>query len=95
MTACLYDKETTNYEDFKKMHSIVGKMVNKIFKSGVLRNCTFHVQRERALIQELLNSTCQQLQTQTEEEKDPLCTGHGYGLIKCSKGNYIYKRWLC
>jgi hypothetical protein len=85
MTACLFDKETTNYDDIRKMHSVVGNVVNKILKSGVLRNCTFQVQRESVLIQALRNSSCHQQKPEVDDS--PLCTGHGYGLIKCSKGN--------
>ncbi|XP_061162405.1 uncharacterized protein LOC133171632 [Saccostrea echinata] len=84
MAACLFEKETTNYKEIKSVLSIVGNKINDILRSGVLRNCTFNVQKEIVLIQELRNSTCQQLQSEQDEE--PLCTGHGYGLVKCTKG---------
>lgn len=88
MTACLYEKETTRYEDIRTMHSIVGKVVNKILSSGVLRNCTFNVRRDIILIQDLRNSSCPQTQEDSyEDENLPICSGHNYGLIKCRRRN--------
>uniref|UniRef100_K1QR47 Uncharacterized protein n=1 Tax=Magallana gigas TaxID=29159 RepID=K1QR47_MAGGI len=86
LTACLYEKETTRYEDIRAMHSIVGDKVNKILSSGVLRNCTFNVRRDIILIQDLRNSSCAQTQEDSYEDEDlPICSGHNYGLIKCKR----------
>lgn len=88
MTACLYEKETTRYEDIRAMHSIVGNVVNKILSSGFLRNCSFNVRRDIILIQDLRNSSCPQIQEDSNEDENlPICSGHNYGLIKCKRRN--------
>ena len=86
MTACLYEKDITKQDDIRNIHSIIGNVVNKILSRGMLKNCTFNIQKEIRLIEELNNSTCQQRQKQLEEEDEPLCSGHGYGLLKCRNG---------
>ena len=86
MTACLYEKDITKQDDIRNIHSIIGNVVNQILSRGMLKNCTFNIQKEIRLIQELNNSTCQQGQKQVEEEDEPLCSGHGYGLFKCRNG---------
>ncbi|XP_052718278.1 serine-rich adhesin for platelets-like [Crassostrea angulata] len=93
LTACLYEKETTRYEDIRAMHSIVGDKVNKILSSGVLRNCTFNVRRDIILIQDLRNSSCAQTQEDSYEDEDlPICSGHNYGLIKCKRNGATSSR---
>lgn len=90
MTACLYEKETTRYEDIRSLHSIVGKAVNKILSSGLLRNCTFSVRRDIILIENLQNSSCPQTQEDSSDDEDlPICTGHSFGLIKCRNGAVV------
>ncbi|XP_022337805.2 uncharacterized protein LOC111133589 [Crassostrea virginica] len=86
MTACLYEKDITKQDDIRNIHSIIGNVVNSILSRGMLKNCTFNIQKEIRLIEELNNSTCQQRQKQLEEEDEPLCSGHGYGLVKCRNG---------
>ena len=86
MTACLYEKDITKQDDIRNIHSIIENVVNKILSRAMLKNCTFNIQKEIRLIEELNNSTCQQRQKQLEEEDEPLCSGHGYGLLKCRNG---------